>query len=405
MDTNVFADILTPKNLRDKRRAELDKRFESRGFWAQEGARAGFQVSEALRNLGLNRTAEDLAAERNAEILQSSQKRYAEYVASGEMDPDEAQETVLGEAISALSMQGNYEAANSLIAPLQAIRLQRANRAKLLQDADYSAARAEETRAGIPLKANKAAAEGEKTAAEIAKLAAEARRADAEARKADRWTPSSGDGDSTEAPRKLSASEIKERIAMEHKAQAVNQAMGIITSARNIMQRNPRSATEWGPAAQQIARAGELGRTAMISNGVANPETTKEGVNAKQMISTSRASAELQSLMLSLAFAIARANDPGGRLSNQDVAQAIQIVSGMGSVQDRMAVLDSVAERMYGPAYEELSKRGPQYQLDPRYAKELGDAIAAYEAVKAPASSKTRTVRTKSGKTVTITEE
>lgn len=44
--------------------------------------------------------------------------------------------------------------------------------------------------------------------------------------------------------------------------------------------------------------------------------------------------------MVQLAFAFARANDPGGRLSNQDLEQAKLVVTGEGTAKAKMDALD-----------------------------------------------------------------
>jgi hypothetical protein len=73
---------------------------------------------------------------------------------------------------------------------------------------------------------------------------------------------------------------------------------------------------------------------------------TREGNDVNDLVKRNINDQKLQSVTIDLAFAFARTRDPGGRLSNQDVENAIKIVTGSGSPQARLELLDKVAEDM-----------------------------------------------------------
>lgn len=70
--------------------------------------------------------------------------------------------------------------------------------------------------------------------------------------------------------------------------------------------------------------------------------TTREGTSTASLLQQARiADARQQAMVLQLAYARAKAMDPGGRLSNQDVEIAMRIVSG-GDVTQQIAMLDDI---------------------------------------------------------------
>jgi len=75
--------------------------------------------------------------------MTAAQSKHAELVKSGKVTADEAQASVLEDAIKQFAANGEWEQALSLTQPLNTLKEQAANRRKLLADASYSESRPE----------------------------------------------------------------------------------------------------------------------------------------------------------------------------------------------------------------------------------------------------------------------
>lgn len=381
---NPFAGILTTDALAARRDAARANRFKGEDFWVREAGNQGASMADTLRAGNVGLTMDDISARNNERILSTTEKRYADYISEGKMAPDEAQAAVLEETIRSFASAGNYRGAQQLVPVLAGVRKQQLERGKLLQETRTSASTE-----------NKNIADVYKTESEIAKNEAElpltqakiaTEKASTELRLAqakytnerDRGGPGSKDGS------ELSAAEKKERIKMEQGLEEATNGIAIFKNVRDLIIANPGAATDLGPLATKLSGYAANFKAAISSRYPMDPKaayTTVEGEDPLALIKNNRgiSSAVLKSLTVDLAYALARSRDPGGRLSNQDVQQAAQIVGGEGSPETRLAVLDSAYHRFAGPTTRMATRGLKQYGLDPDLVDVYTRARQEYE--------------------------
>jgi len=141
---------------------------------------------------------------------------------------------------------------------------------------------------------------------------------------------------------KRTATEIKEEIKADERLKGAAAAATLFNTIKKQAIETPGALTQAGALATEIQNWSWSYRSFL------NPDAAKydeDRVKAK-IPKLARSNVLMQSAIIDLAFAFARIRDPGGRLSNQDVDNAIKIVTGAGSPQDRLAVLDQAFEGM-----------------------------------------------------------
>lgn len=370
-DTNPFASLMTPETLRAQRIAKMEEEYADADPWTKMAAQAGFGIRERMREQGKMLEPEDIKAQRNATVLSGAQKRYAQLVKDGKMSADEAQAAVLQEAIAGFAANGSFEQALALTGPLTDLTKSIQERQKLKAQTvreeqniinDAVKTDADVMRAEATMKT--AIARGDEAAARVAVAeydkqlkAAQTRLADARAAAALR-----GDGDGS--GEKLSPRKEKVQISTNELLLGNATAARIMKQVLDVGLENPAGMTAAGPISTQLAVLSS-GAKALIRGQQLDPEIMADGKTpVEQYIRNNVTDQKLQALVTDLAFAFARSRDPGGRLSNQDVEKAMEIVSGAGTPATRIAVLEQ--------AYNNLVQHGKDAV---RSAKSLGIGI------------------------------
>jgi len=413
---NPFQSLLTTDTLRGRREAQIEEDNKGESPFVRGAARSGFQGAEALRKMGFGVTLEDQKAQANQEAMTGASKKYETYMKQG-ASPDQAQEMVLTDAVSTFSTIGNFEAANALMEPLQAIRKQRAERAKLQAQEYQATAEGNKTVAETGLLAGEAASEdrlrlaqgnNQNTAAtENIARANLANRTDPNIRAAGKGGKVGKDGMTAED---FAVYELKQRDALRNKGLAAADSFELFATIKELVMSNPTGALWPGALASQVQGLAEGARRAIMVDDrwkdkegrfTVNIDELREGGTAVSRLEKLNVTdARLQSATLDVAFALARLRDPGGRLSNQDVDKAIEIVSGKGGTRARIRVLEDVADRASQSLEREL-KDSPYAEMQgvaPAF-EAARDKYGRYKAVKAPAAGAQPdgSIRTKAG--------
>jgi hypothetical protein len=373
-EPNPFSALIpTPDNLSLRREMEFAEQSKGQSFWAQEAGRSGIKARADAMRQGVAMGPEDARAISAQNIMAGAQKRLAELVRSGTVDPLDAQEIAINEAMSGFMAAGDYESARSLLPGLNQIRMYRDEQAKLHAETRAQNASAYQSNMGGAKSATEAAAVATKLPYETDKLAAEtvanqgsAAERFANARLRDRTDPnirSGGSGGDRDSDLSLKAkADHQEAIA------GTLTLMDTMSDLLDIVEQSPASlsagASGHNVAAQYLSgisnyfqqKGGSFGGFSGLST---DPKDGAEGVSPAAIAAKNRTKVNalaqtlavdrtlLESVIIDAAYALARANDPGGRLSNNDFDQAIKM---LGAVQDpasaRAAFLNN-ARRAY----------------------------------------------------------
>ena len=102
-EPNPFAGLIpSPDNLTARRELEFAEQSKGQSFWAQEAGRSGLKARQEAMRQGIAMGPEDARAIAAQNIMAGAQKRLADLVRSGTVDPLDAQEVAISEAKSAL---------------------------------------------------------------------------------------------------------------------------------------------------------------------------------------------------------------------------------------------------------------------------------------------------------------
>lgn len=343
-NTNPFGALVTPEVLAAQRRAQFDQEYQGQNPWVKLAAEAGFNMREMDRARGIGLTPEERKANRNAEIMKASQSRYEEAIKGGKT-ADEAQAMVLEDSIREFAKNGEWEQALALTQPLNALKEQALERRKLLAEAQNLESKPEakaidQELASIKAQQSYEAAMGRLAVAEqnartaqerldvqmqIAQMQRDLAQAKLDAKKG--------------AKKDETAAQWKARRETNTAVAAAADSANLMADLRVLVKSNPGGLTPTGELATKLATYGTSAKAALQRDGW-NPDRLKEGGTASEWVKLNVANARQRALVVQLAYAFARANDPGGRLSNQDLEQAMTVVSGQGDPQARLAVLD-----------------------------------------------------------------
>jgi hypothetical protein len=353
---NPFAMILSPEALEAQREAEAMSGVNPNNPWEGMAAKAGLSIRKLLVQQGLG-NAEDRKASANQAIMQGSQRKFADFVQNEGMDADDAQAAVLEDAIAQFSANGNYEQALALTQPLQVLRTQKLERGKL---------KAETTN----LEAKPALSEAQ-TQAALAQIETRQMMAQAAADRAQAQIQASQNNAELQAGRlALAASTLelkqaqfealkaggglkqdstfyqKMRFEADDHVLAAGQAADLMANVSRVARSNPGAMTDAGAWASMVGGLASSARAAMQGAGYDLGNEDQKVMTTLQKYNVN--DSMLQSSALDLAYAFARVRDPGGRLSNQDVNMAIDIVRGKG---DPVAMLATLKQN-----YKKLTK-------------------------------------------------
>lgn len=389
-EPNPFSSlIMTPDNLSGLREAQFDARSEGQGFWVQEAGRAGLSMRRNLLARGIAMSPEDERAIATHAIMQGSQKRLADLVQSGELDPLDAQELVLNETMSAFMQAGDYESARSLLPGLNQIRTYRLEQGKLRSEIGENVASAESSRASAAKSTTEAAAVATKLPFETGKLSAEtgaARGSEAErfahARLYDRTDPNiraskAGSGASQRVG-PAEQREVREGLSgtlnlfttMNDLIQMVEQAPWVTSSAAEAHTGVQQFLTGTNKYMSASGKGREIWNIEDLSS---DPAQGRDGSPSPRVIVAQndkkirQAANKLgvdvtvfRSAVINAAYALARANDPGGRLSNNDFDFALQM---LGAAQDpaaARAAFSNLARQAYNKHKDRMKSLGSE---------------------------------------------
>jgi len=348
---NPFAGLLaTPDTLSAQREARFNQN-PGDSFWTVEAGRAGIDMRRNMMAQGRAMSPEDQRAITTQSIMGGAQKRLAELVKSGEMDPLDAQEAVMTETMSAFMQAGDYEAAQSLLPGINQIRTYKDEQMKLRSETRENLAQASNSTASAVATATKLpyqTAELEaKTDASVA--SAEERRAHADlyARTDPNRNRGKGGGGGKD-PREFVSD--KTRAEVQQAGAATMTLLSVMDDLTEYVDQAPRTASAVAGGLnygnQYLAGIASMFKAKGMTNSgqlSARPEDGAEGISPKTIVASHekqlRQAADslsmdvtaFRSLVIDAAYALARANDPGGRLSNNDFDFSLQM---LGAVQD-----------------------------------------------------------------------
>lgn len=356
---NPFAGLMPsdPESLMAQRSADFEAQTKGQDFWVQEAGRTGQNIRRSMLARGIALGPEDQRAINTKAIMAGAQQRLASLVQSGDLDAMDAQELVLGETMSAFMKQGDYQAAQSLLPALNQIRTYKLEQNKLTSEIQENTA--DTFRAGAAGNKDLAAidqAERE-LPSKIEERAANARMRDATARLRDRTDPnlrSSGAG----GPGAASADPMyilpSQRAKLDERIGANLSLYNVLNDLSDIVTQVPAVASD--PAGlhnslyqrfegikNYLENSGSLrGFDSLSSNaydGSAGQSpraialaNQKDVYKMADNLGVHRSMFE--SMVISAAYTLARANDSGGRLSDNDYKNAMTM---LGAVQDPKA--------------------------------------------------------------------
>jgi polyhydroxyalkanoate synthesis regulator phasin len=394
--SNPFLSLVTPDVLEAQRAAELQAQYGKAPISTQMAAQGGATIRQGFRNAGYGLTNEDIKAKRTQEIMEKAQTSYTDLVKDGKMSADEAQAKTLEDAIKGFSAVGNWEAAISLTQPLNELKKQSLERRKLKAEAVFQEERPDIESGKVDAALQRAEASGRTAEASMlrAMVAQQGLQSQevlrmaqamlAQARAADLLMGDDEGGDKKGG--KKSVYEQKQRDAVDDTVLGAATAAHLMSTIKEVGIADPGAMTKAGPLSTTIATVAESTKAFMQGQGYSITRT-REGNDVSDLVKRNINDQKLQSVTIDLAFAFARTRDPGGRLSNQDVENAIKIVAGTGSPQARLAVLDQSAKNMDRLVREKV-KSAKERGYDPTDSawQTYEEAIATYQGIGASAA-------------------
>jgi hypothetical protein len=395
---------LTPDALRTQRETMNYAQTKDLDYWVGAAGRAGLGMRNSLLAQGRGMTPEDQRAQRSQTILEKAQTDLAEMMKGGNIDPYDAQELAVSQAMTDFMAIGDYQAAQSLIPSLNQIRTYRAELDKLSSESyeNRSSGLKSMADAGrvpyqidsdIAQEAQRYSAAGASDAAAQASLA--------HARLRDRTDPNLRRGATpVDKDAELSQAERREK-------------RGMIAGTLNLADRM--DDLMW--FADNAARAASLGGQGINVvkqqvSGLANtfsskgssvggfqglsdePAQGREGVSPKQIVLNNYKSnpnlranfnrisrtigmdvTAYESLVIDAAYALARANDPGGRLSNNDFDYALKMLGAVQDVKSMKEAFQAIERRGYENLRNQMASIGTKSAE--RYFKEAMEGFEA----------------------------
>ena len=376
---NIFATLLpTPENVADLREAKFREDAKGQDFWQHASGLTGLDFRKDMVSRGIGMAPEDKRAFQTQQIMGRSQQMLAELVKNGDMDPLDAQEQVISSAMSDFMSLGDYQAAQGLLPGLNQIRTYRSELDKLRSESQENRATAfnqqasgESTLAKTPSEIYKNQAAGQESIQKggAAVLTAQGSYA-ADMAHADWWNRADPNirskAGGTGSEFKLPGAEQTKIRAQGTGVLNLFDAMGDLST---FMEKAPIVAS----ATAQGANVGSqylAGLNSIFSNKGASvggfdalstrPEDGTDGMSPKQIVFQNRdqirkAALKLgfkditafQSLVIDAAYSLARANDPGGRLSNNDFQFALDSLGAVQDAKSAKKAFKALAERGY----------------------------------------------------------
>jgi hypothetical protein len=364
-NANPFGALVTPEVLSAQRRAQFDQEYQGQNPWVKLAAEAGFNMREMDRARGIGLTAEDRKAQRNQQIMKQSQSQYEQALKAGKT-ADEAQADVLEAAIREFAKNGEWEQALAMTQPLNALKEQALERRKLKAEAENIESKPEAKALDQELAAIKAqqAYDAKLQQLEVARQNAQTAQDRLDVQMAIAELQNQRALDKLEAkanaPEKESVAQWKARKETNESLAAASDSANLMADLRTMIKRSPGALSMTGEFATRLGTYSTSAK-ALLNRSGWDPDELKGGGKASEWVKLNVDNASQRALVVQLAYAFARANDPGGRLSNQDLEQAKAVVSGEGNPEARLAVLDGAFS---GLARSTTSKLGAALDMD-----------------------------------------
>lgn len=313
---NPFGALTTPQTRYEEREANM-KAWDSQGFWVGQAARAGSKLRYQLNKAGIAMGVDDEIAMKNEAALTGIQEDLAKEVEAGNMTTEEAQRAAVEQTIKALMANGDYKGVYEMKMVLDEMDAKEQQRQLLRSQVAANEAKA--------AKDAKEKEEGEAGIYDITKNA-------------------------------------KDRIAGRY-AGSIG-AIGRMGQIVNIISTNPAAMSDAAGAIQTLReKVVGAANTAKYYLGIMEDEDKKESVaieNAYKEEVLANATkvknrnphmnvdvAMLRSLTMDLAYQLAKARDPGGRLSDADVKNAMEIIGASGDPVAMKATLMRLVDNTY----------------------------------------------------------
>lgn len=414
MPTNApvrpFAGLLTPETLKARRAAENEAAYADQSFWVKRAAKYGEDLRESMRSIGYGLDEEDAKAAAHAALLQSVMGDAKTLIDAGELTPDEAQGYVMQQSMTALMNAGDYEAAAEIAPQLTEWQKGRLELGKIKSEIDENAADRFKSLASGEKSLGDLRLAGEKLPLEKDKLIAETAANTALAGLRNRTDPNIRAGKGATDPDMEITPTL--RIKAEQQLASTMTAFQQLGGLYQLLTDQPgvsAGASEFiAPKLNELAGIGNLFRSQQdagdlaVSSVVEKEAASKidaayERQNPSGLLgrrgSNAQAFVEYKSRTMDLAYALAKARDPGGRLSNADVDNALAILGASGDAKAMRRVLERVGAESYksiqnlGRASPAIGRLPGMKAVDEEYAKfqELVSAAVKGEQAK-PAS-------------------
>lgn len=353
-EPNPFSSLLpTTQNLDLQRRAEFAQ-DPGDSFWARQAGRAGLDTRRALLEQGIALSPQDERALSTDRIMGGAQKRLAEMVKDGSLDPLDAQEQVINETMQAFMQAGDYTAAQSMLPSLNQIRTYREELNKLRSEQIENVAQAEQAVAGGRLSDTRGRVLEAESPSRIQLNIARAGQADR--------SPAARAGSVAGGGGGVLKSEQADVRAL---GQGTMNLFERLADLSTIMQVAPGAASISGQAVNTggqflkgihnfLAGKGSVSASDIESLDAEQQRIVERNMQSGRAQRVAQAQSlgmtvtQYESLVVETAYALARVNDPGGRLSNNDFDYALKQLGAVQDAESAKAAFAAIAQRAYG---------------------------------------------------------
>ncbi len=397
-ETNPFQYLLqTPDVLRAQRQQRFDAEnpVDGSDFWVRQMGAAGLQMRQNLVEQGKWLNADDRKALVTQGVMANAQKNIADMVKSGKMDPMDAQELAVKQAMSEFMALGDFRSAQSLLPGLNSIRQYREELSKLKSETAENQAQTVESESKTIENLTQADRIGKLLPSEIsenkgqtAQAEAAARMNDAHARLYDRTDPNiRAAGAGGGSARKILPSrqaELTEGFAA---------TMGVFDSLNELslfMEQVPEAASAPGKVVNTAAQYVSGMHNFLAQRGTTEKDVFKnltedqQALARKGMAQRAKNAASLgmnvtayNSAVIDTAYAMARAMDPGGRLSNNDFAYALEALGAVQDARSAKAAFAAIARRAY-TRYKNTVKGEGTKEISELFPEQMGSIEGDY---------------------------
>lgn len=354
-----------------------------------QASQAGTNFRKQMLDRGIGMSSADRKALRQQSVLKEVAEVEAQNITDG-MDPLDAKEASLRKAMSTLLSNGDVDAANSLMPALYALQSQREQLNKLKAETYKNEAAGDKDVIDAKIARLKEIRDSGKYPHEIEKIEAEIARLEADARRLDRM-PVVKPGAGELGPSEFAAKVYGKATAREHQ-NMIGGAFGLYRTMEELSRwyDSPDRARAASEAGAWTNEGGQLlsgfmefvkGSTPTdwasrrtIEGSVVGELVDEEAQKPefKQMAASLGMSVtQYKSLVINAAYAMARAADPGGRLSDNDFHFAVQQLGAVRDPDSAKAAFAAIAERGYQRVYEYLDGYNSE-DIQRAYSEQLG---------------------------------